>query len=303
MENTNEYRKDNILFIREIKKCECVRKSGNEYWVDCKIHQRGDHTYLYTDSNDDYISKFRGGKKLYLEDKALNTVRQAIDEFENNITGFKQMSSQKIEIKELDTTVYYLHLLAWNNIRKYVFLTEFHLNNGDVITEGVKEGDLRSMILSVSSGMDIRENDERLEMSEIIYSSDITTIEKNPFYLSALSSGDRLMQKQIKLYYNIATQKDTEWLSKQLSIKILPQLNEMYDRYFAVSVDTIDISMLEHSGYMILHRPYFAMAGSTHSAWSLNPHTRHGVDAAKEDEDVIDFCDFLALFNDEHNIK
>ena len=300
MENTNEYRKDNRLFIREIKKCECIRRNGNEYWVDCKIHQRGDHVYLFSDSND-YISKFRD-KKFYLEEKALNTVRLAVYEFEEKITGFKQASPRRIEIRELNTTVYYWHLLAWNNYRKYDFLTEHHLNNGDVITEGIKEGTLKEMILSVSSRMDIKENDERFKVWELLHNSDITTIEKNPFYLSALASGDKLMQKQIKLYYSIETQRDTEWLSKQLGIKILPRLNEKHDRYYTVSIQNIDMYLLDNSGYTIRHRPYFAMCGSTHSAWSLNPHTKCGVDAAKEDEKVIEFSDFLELFKDDRNI-
>lgn len=301
MENTNEYKKDGSLYVREIKSCKCSRKNGNEYWVDCKIHQRGEHPYLYSNDND-YISKFRGGKKFYLEEEALNKVKQAVSEFKEDIEAFKNSSPQQIELKEINTTVYYRHLLAWNNYRKYAFLTEFHLNNGDVITEGVKEGGFGTMIWSIPSRLDIQENEERLQLWEILGHSDKTTINENPFYLSALESGDELMVKQIKLYYNIITARETAWLSKQLGYRILPQLNEKHNRYYAVSIQNIDMDLLHNSGYTIWHRPYFAMRRSTHSAWSLNPHTRDAVDAAKEDEEVIDFCDFLKLFDDESNI-
>ncbi len=302
MENTNEYRKDDRLYVREIKRCECIRKNGDEYWVDCKIHQRGDHTYLFS-YNNDYISKFGGYKKFYLEEKALSIVRKAVSEFEETMEAFKRSRPHKIEIKELNTTVYYRHLLAWNNYRKYMFLTELHLDNGCVITKGINEGEIGLMIHSVPTRLDLRENDERLKKWEILDHSDRTTIEKNPFYLSAVEVDDKLMAKQIKLYYNIITEKETTWLSKVLGCRILPQLNEKHNRYYAVSADTIEESILDRSGYRILHRPYFAMCESTHSVWSLNPHTRYGVDAAKKDAEVIDFCGFLKLFDDKDNIE
>ena len=60
----------------------------------------------------------------------------------------------------------------------------------------------------------------------------------------------------------------------------------------------IDGKILYDSGYVLLHRPYFAMRGSTHSKYQLNPHTRRGVDAAKVDDPSISFVEFLKLFEE-----
>ena len=38
------------------------------------------------------------------------------------------------------------------------------------------------------------------------------------------------------------------------------------------------------------------MKGSTHEAYSLNPHTRSGVDAAPVDAETISFEEYLELF-------
>ncbi|MBR3436857.1 MAG: hypothetical protein IKG97_03785 [Lachnospiraceae bacterium] len=49
----------------------------------------------------------------------------------------------------------------------------------------------------------------------------------------------------------------------------------------------------------MLHRPYFAMRGSTHGVYTLNPNQRNGVDAASKGEtQVISFTDYLKLFDE-----
>lgn len=81
-----------------------------------------------------------------------------------------------------------------------------------------------------------------------------------------------------------------------IKLRTLPKLPEEFNRNYVVQADTIDRTLLKDSGYSVLHRPYFAMKGSTHDNWMLNPHTRSGVDAAKKDEPAISFDEFLALF-------
>ena len=45
------------------------------------------------------------------------------------------------------------------------------------------------------------------------------------------------------------------------------------------------------------------MKGSTHSKITLNPHTKEGVDAAKDDEPSTSFAELLELFDNEENIE
>lgn len=103
------------------------------------------------------------------------------------------------------------------------------------------------------------------------------------------------------------TTKECSLIEKMLEIKTLPQLPDEFDKEYVVDVDTMterSFSLLRRSGYVILHRPYFAMCGSTHKKYTLNPHTKQGVDAAEADHASISFCEFLELFeNAEENRK
>ena len=121
-------------------------------------------------------------------------------------------------------------------------------------------------------------------------------VEKNPLYLSAGASGDVLMQKQLKIVYRVASPEDCAWLSEKTGKPVLPSLPEAYDRKYYVRTDSIDFDTLHRSGYQLLHRPYFAMNGSTHEAYSLNPHTKSGVDAAPDEAETISFEEYLELF-------
>ena len=80
--------------------------------------------------------------------------------------------------------------------------------------------------------------------------------------------------------------KKQSFISRLLRLRVLPSLPKEYDRNYVVN--SANIAMLERSGYTIYHRPYFAMRGSTHEKWTLNPHTKCGVDAAR-DEDMFPY--------------
>lgn len=95
------------------------------------------------------------------------------------------------------------------------------------------------------------------------------------------------------------TTKECPLLGKMPKRRILPQLPDEFNKEYVVDVDTMtdrSFSLLRRSGYVILHRPYFAMCGSTHKKYTLNPHTKQGVNAAKVDSASISFCEFLELF-------
>lgn len=76
----------------------------------------------------------------------------------------------------------------------------------------------------------------------------------------------------------------------------LPALSKKFNRNYYIKSDTADVRLLNNSGYTMLHRPYFAMRGSTHSAITINPHTKVCIDAAPISEQRIHFNDFLKLF-------
>ena len=76
----------------------------------------------------------------------------------------------------------------------------------------------------------------------------------------------------------------------------LPALSKNFNQNYYVKSATADVRLLNQSGYAMLHRPYFAMKGSTHSAITISPHTKVCIDAAPILEEKIDFKEFLKLF-------
>lgn len=76
----------------------------------------------------------------------------------------------------------------------------------------------------------------------------------------------------------------------------LPALSEEYNRKYFVENKAEIRKLLVKSDYTILHRPYFAMKGSTHNVITVNPHTKVAVDAAPLVEQPLTPQEFLALF-------
>lgn len=221
------------------------------------------------------------------------TVAAEIIRFNKSIREFKEKDNVKVEIKELNTVVYYHHY----DKQIYRFLAEYHNGRGKTVTDGVKDGGIGGLISSVPSCFDIIRNEERERIWDVLRASDEKTIMENQFYLKAIEFDDVLMQKKMRLHYNIASEEDCLWLSEALGYRILPALGEEYDKSYVVKSDTIDGVLLKHSGYTVLHRPNIAMYGNTRRMYQLNPHRKSGVDAAREDSEAIDFCDYLDMFN------
>lgn len=97
-------------------------------------------------------------------------------------------------------------------------------------------------------------------------------------------------------YHNVP-----EKYAKYLQLPVLPILSERYDIDYVVDAKTIteeDHIMLERE-YRILHRPYFAMKGYTHSKYKLNPHTKTGVDAVPVETEAITFTEYMKLYQEE----
>ena len=70
---------------------------------------------------------------------------------------------------------------------------------------------------------------------------------------------------------------------------MLPPLGKEHDRYYVIPSAEMDRTLLYDSGYSCSHVPYFAMKGSTHSLWRVDPYARSMIDAAGIDEETISF--------------
>lgn len=81
--------------------------------------------------------------------------------------------------------------------------------------------------------------------------------------------------------------------------QLLPALPQAYNRKYFVQTADMDLTLLFDSGYTFFHRPYFAMYACTREAYTLNPHSKQGVDAAPKAAPSIPFQEFLKLFETE----
>ena len=78
--------------------------------------------------------------------------------------------------------------------------------------------------------------------------------------------------------------------------QLLPALPQEYNQKYFVQTADMDVKLLFDSGYTFFHRPYFAMYASTREAYTLNSHSKQGVDAAPKAAQSIPFQEFLKLF-------
>ncbi len=285
MKNKNEYRIDGRLYVETINKCVCNSRAGNTYGSICRIIQRGERSYkVIKDAG--FIEQ--GGKRLWLSENAKKTVGRAIEDYEKTIARLMSRPSIDLPVNGSLVRLYLEH----DNYRMFTCLLDRIDENGERVTEVKREKDLHWLVCDISRA--IRDDDEALY--EILTSPDEKTIEDNPLYKYAVSRGDKLLAHKLKLYYRIATEEECGWLSKVLGIRVLPPLPAEYDKEYLVETDGINYDLLLNSGYTILHRPYFAMKGHTHSRWTLNPHTKGGVDAAKCGTEPITFSEYMELF-------
>lgn len=268
-------------YVKKVKTAKCTKKIGDEYIVTCEIKMRGYNDYIYKKEND-YIIKYdplasSRPKILYLEENALNKVIDTINEFDNDI--------RTLDINKYRNSKYYINYK--NNVDKNYDLYFEYTNNDNIIE------------LYLLKNISICNPHLRLDLyplTDVIITDDI---ENNPLYILAKERNDLVLQRKFRLFYNVETKEDIDELSKDMDYEILPKLDETFNiNYVVDNISEKDIELLDNSGYHILHRPYFAMKGSTHSKWTLNPHTKGGVDAAKENADAITFEEYKNIIND-----
>lgn len=282
---------DGKRYLDEIRSCSCTEKTGDEYELYCKIHQRGKDWYKYR-KDCGCISRNGGEKRLYLTEEAEKTAKDASDEFDRAVSVLEKSDHITVEILKDKFTV------IMKKLSKSIFdVVLYFKNRDDRLTVRMLKDVSIDEIIGKSSSVLIFEL-EKNESSYLLDTRGVTaeSLKTNPFYLMAIKTGDELLRLKIRLYYNLATVDDCKKLGRIFRKPVLPALGEEYDRNYMIPAEEVDMYLLSRSGYRCLHRPYFTMKGSTHRLYTINPHTKRMVDAGKVDEETTSFKDFLELF-------
>ena len=294
MKNSNEYRIGDRLYVEKIKGCHCTEKKGDEYTLWCRIPQRGKGRYLYT-SGTGFLGQSPSAKRLYLSENAQRTVESTVRQFDEETSEEVLNYYVKADMAEGKVTLWYRRL----SFSTFSALLSYRDNEGVPHKEYFPVTSLEEFIRELSYGLSPSWRDLFPEGKcpvEELCRGTLEGVEANPIYLSAGEAGDELLQKQLKIIYRVASPEDCAWLAAKTGQRVLPALPEEHNKKYYVRIDTIDFDTLRRSGYELLHRPYFAMMGSTHAAYTLNPHYRSGVDAAPKGAETISFEEYLALF-------
>ena len=298
-QKNNVFKQDGKTIVANVQKCTLYEKNGDEYILECKIKERGKHLYSYV-KNSGFIQKYCAGRILYLSEKAQSAVDKAVADVDEKVAEAKKYF-RRAEVPELKLEIYYKRIAP--GLYEYVYSvrdarkTESVKICGPVTVKGMLHELTYAMYLDHSGFGEGSEDSAKDRAISHFFESKEDTIGDNPLYRSAIEHNDFALQKEIKLYYNLADRRECSLLGRLLGYRVLPPLPAEFDRNCYVDSDTIKTEMLDRSGYGILHRPYFAMKGSTHAVWTLNPHRKSGVDAAPANEPGISFQEFLELFD------
>ncbi len=290
MKGKNVERKGDKFYIESIESCVCNGKTDKSYVLTCCIKQLGTKEYS-CGSNPDYIQKSWSEKKLWLSGNAKTCVNSAIESFEKEVAEAKAGSYTKAEITG-SFSLYYSALSA----NSYKFIMEFTSPNNEHEIKIGAQSALREMVNELIFTIKNFSCDKHSDIIDILENSDEQTINKNPIYAAAASNNDLYAQMLLKMYYRIETEEERQQLACNVLDKVmLPRLSGKYNKDYYVKPSKALTDMLESSDYEILHKPYFAMAGNTHSIWTLNPHTKKATDAAPLHSEAISCKQYFDL--------
>lgn len=275
----NKFYRDGKTFIKEIKSAEIRAKNDDGYDLYCRIRECGDGRFGYTVGSP-FIKSYN--KVLWLGNSAFETVKSEIERYERERENIRNRHATFYAAKweEYGISVYYEYG-APDEMRFNVY----------VEANGVEFKIIRCVSVETVFAM-IKEfsGDE----NAIPKRGDI---ENNPFYRSALKSGDKRLIAELNFVYGVPIRDDLSILESVDGIKRLPELSEEYDRCFALDYYDKAILTLKTSKYDFIHTPGFAMKGLTRSKLLVNPHKKYAVDAAKINAPTMTFDEFLKLFD------
>lgn len=289
----NEYNLNGKRYVEKIRRCVGIGQDGEDFRLKCRIHQRGKHEYTYTPGTDFIVKQFNDCKAVFLSDDALNSVTTAVREYKEKVADAKQWESVNFSAEGFDFFV-----SCKQKKDDFIYFLEYSGNERlkNLFYEDEILGNLHQLLCDMN-GILSKKFDDCL--SERKYSFTGWNTAKNPLYRTALEQGKKLLTALLRRYYGIADEKECSFLSELLGYRILPSLSEDFNREYIVTAADIDCELLIHSGYMILHTPYFGMMGQTHDKITLNPHRKYGVDSAPADAEAITFREFMSLFDGE----
>lgn len=280
-EKRNVVKVDGKLFVKKISRCVCRLEIDGVYILECRIKERGLHEYEYT-PNAESIKRYLASPKFLLSEEAKKTLNDAINERNEKI---EKLVGTPVVRKDGDEQIYFYY----ERIDGLFDCIIDYVKEGRRVLEYVKQEDLFCMLRSIPSSKFLFYYGNTCSENEF---------NENPIVIAARRKSDVRLEKELRMLYRIATDEDCAFLSKIYDKRILPKLDEKYDKNYIVDFNDVDVALLSRSGYFIVHTPYFSMKGSTHALWQLNPHKKDGVDAAPEGSEAITFNEFLALFDE-----
>lgn len=221
--------------------------------IKAKCHKRiNDIYYIVIKSQNprQYLSKYKKGdsfitwknNEIHLDNESLNKINETVNEFDFIIS--------KLSIDKYESNGIYINY-SLNELNNYVFMIQEKHSIKLLMNKCIN--DLLDKLSFTNK--DLVDKD----------------LSKNALYQLALNKNDILMQLGIKLFYDLLPHEEIEAL--------FPKLSEEYNKDYSIRVNDTLAYLLLAAGYKIAHRPAFAMRCSTRLYWTINPHTKCGVDA------------------------
>ena len=286
MEKThNIYKENNNFYVRKIKDVTVDTLVDNKYFLLCTIKERGYNLYSYIKGSD-RIYKNNENKYLILSEDAKKTIDEAIEKADHIYEGLVKYG-RKINI--VDDKVY-----------GYYDRSDYEIFNLAIIVEDIDKTIifkfgifLEEILPDIELIIRNYSNDDKKTFEPLFDSEE--TIINNPFYISSIKDNDDLLRMQIRYYFSIATKEECAELGHITNTIKLPTLPEEYNKSYVIKADTIKLNP-SRLGFKIFHKPNFGMRGYTRKNIILNPYSKTGIDAAKDDLEAISFDDFLKLY-------
>jgi len=282
--NGNEYAEDGKRYVVRIHSCRVWMRRGENYELECRLIRKANN-YLY--EREKGRLEVSRNRWLYLTPEALGQVEAAVEAFEEAVKAFREEPCMKAVLDNGSATLWFRQVKG----DSYDCVVETGCGSGVEIAHGVVMGDMIHRLHYYFWNDGTPAGFYNLLENEVE-----KPIEQNPIYRAAAETGDEYTCLLVKLAYHCESDKDCRRLEELTGERILPLLPADFKIYYPVAREGIDFDLLKRSGYVLMHRPYFAMRGYTHQAVLLNPCSKMGVDAAPDDETPITFEEYLGLF-------
>lgn len=279
-------------FIDQIENCICLEDHYGRYFMSIKPAGGTARDY-FCDKKRETAERLLGGKTFYLSGEAGATVKAAIGRYKADIHKMLKLPNRKY-LKDKNLKVCFKKEPGG----KYTYSVCYINRKGEEGSVFYKNSTLESMITKIYMISTVLDSKYEKTLLPALKEPTEKSIKKNPLYIAARKVGDREFLNKLRKYYGLPEEKERKYIMKRFHRRVLPELPEEYNKDYIVSCKDMDVGLLRRSGYVIRHRPYFAMSNSTHKAWQLNPYLKLGVDAAPDGRAPMNFKEYLKMFED-----